>query len=172
MVELVQDADFLADNGGPDPCGRIRSARLCHQKAAAQEIAPLAADGFNFDILPDLLPDELHGRFENVRVEGPRQSFVTGHHNQEDVVLLALRQQRVPRLARLGIVNFRPRHQRLQHICQHLSIGARSQRAILRTPELRRRDHLHGLGDLARIDHTADAPLDVENVCHSSVVGR
>ena len=34
--------------------------------------------------------------------------------------------------------------------------------AILRAPELRRRDHLHGLGDLLRRFHRADATADVQ----------
>ena len=70
------------------------------------------------------------------------------------------------RLAGLGIVNLRARHQRLQHIRQHLRIRTRRQRALLRPPQLRRRDHFHGLGDLPRVDHAADAPPDVENVGH------
>jgi hypothetical protein len=106
------------------------------------------------------------GRLRNVRVERARQPFVARDDDQQNVFLFALRQQRMLRLTRLRIVNFRPRHQRLQHIGQHLRIRTRRQGPFLRPAQLRRRDHLHGLGDLPRVDHAANAPPNVENVRH------
>src|ERR1039457_3680343 len=50
-----------------------------------------------------------------------------------------------------------------------LRIRTRGERAFLRAAQLGRRDGLHGLGDLPRVDHAADAAPDVENVCHKSV---
>ena len=75
------------------------------------------------------------------------------------------------RLAGLGVVNLGARYERLEHVREHLRIGARCQRTILRAPQFRRRDHLHGFGDLPRVGHAANAAPDVENVCHVSVVG-
>src|SRR5229473_3212802 len=69
-------------------------------------------------------------------------------------------------LTRLRIINLGPRHQRLQHIAQHLRVRTRSQGAILRPAQLGCRDHLHGLGDLPRVDHAANPPPYIENVCH------
>src|SRR5580698_3428802 len=69
-------------------------------------------------------------------------------------------------LSRIRIINFRSRHQRLQHVGQHLRVGARSQSAFLRTTEFGRRDHFHGLGDLPRVGHAADTAPNVENVGH------
>src|SRR5271166_1132131 len=42
----------------------------------------------------------------------------------------------------------------------------RRQRAFLRTTQLGRRHHLHGLGDLARVFYAANAPPDVAYVRH------
>src|SRR5713101_2023409 len=78
----------------------------------------------------------------------------------------------MPGLARLRIVDFRPRNQRLEHIGQHLGVRTRRQGTLLRPAQLGRRDHLHGLGDLARVSHAANAPPDVKNIWHESAVSR
>src|SRR5260370_11127315 len=70
------------------------------------------------------------------------------------------------------IVNIGPRHQRFKNVGEHLRIRARRESGLLRAAQLRRRDGLHGLGDLPRIDHAADAAPDVEDVCHKSVASR
>ena len=75
------------------------------------------------------------------------------------------------RLASFRIANFCARDERLEHVREHLRIGTRRQRTILRPAQLRRRDHFHGFGDLPRVGHAANAAPDVENVCHGSVVG-
>ena len=58
----------------------------------------------------------------------------------------------------------------LRHIRQHalddLGVRTRGDHAILRAAQLRRRDHLHGLGDLLRVLHRADAPADVDQAGH------
>src|SRR5580700_2394376 len=72
-------------------------------------------------------------------------------------------------LARFRIVNLRARDKRLQNIRQHLRIRTRRQRTLLRAAQLSCRDHFHGLGDLPRVDHAANAASDVENICHKSV---
>src|SRR5690242_16493592 len=71
------------------------------------------------------------------------------------------------RLARLRIVDLGPRDQGFQDIGQHLRIRTRGQGALLRAAQFGRGDHLHGLGDLPRVDHAADTPADVENVCQA-----
>src|SRR5579863_8338306 len=75
-------------------------------------------------------------------------------------------------LAGFGIVDFGARNQRLQDIRQHLRVGASREGAVLRPAQLGGRNHLHGFGDLPRVDHAADTAADVENVWHESVVGR
>ncbi len=48
-------------------------------------------------------------------------------------------------------------HERLKHIGEHPRVRPSLQGALLRTTQSRRRDHLHGLGDLARVLHAAYA---------------
>src|SRR6185437_2846474 len=72
------------------------------------------------------------------------------------------------RLAGIRIVGFGPRDQRFQDIRQHLRIWTRSQGALLSAAKSRSGDHLHGARDLARVDHAANAPPDVENVGHKN----
>jgi hypothetical protein len=47
--------------------------------------------------------------------------------------------------------------QRFQHAGDHPGVGPGRERPLLRAAELGRRDHLHGLGDLPRVFHAADA---------------
>src|SRR5579863_1105175 len=75
-------------------------------------------------------------------------------------------------LAGFGVVDFGARNQGLQDIRQHLRVGASRYGAVLRPAKLGGRNHLHGFGDLPRVDHAADTAADVENVGHESVVGR
>jgi hypothetical protein len=65
-----------------------------------------------------------------------------------------------------GIVDIGASYQRFQNVGQHLRIGTARERAFLRAAQFRRRDGLHGLGDLPRVDHAADSAPDVENVGH------
>ena len=47
--------------------------------------------------------------------------------------------------------------ERLEHAGDHFGVGASRERALLGAAQLGRRDHLHGLGDLPRVFHAADA---------------
>src|ERR1700723_3854406 len=72
------------------------------------------------------------------------------------------------RLSGDGIVDLGPGDERLEHVREHLRIRTRGHRRFLRAAQFGGRDGLHGLGDLPRVDYAADAPPDVENVCHFS----
>ncbi len=48
-----------------------------------------------------------------------------------------------------------------EHFHHFVGEGTRGHNAILRTLELRRRDHFHGLGDLLRILNRLDASSNV-----------
>ncbi len=50
---------------------------------------------------------------------------------------------------------------------QRGAVRARGDHAILRAAQLGGRNHLHGLGDLLRIPHRADAPPDVDQARHA-----
>src|SRR5437660_1126259 len=94
---ITRSASFVARawstyDSSPQRLRRFGGAGLCHRKTAAQEIAPLAPDSLNLDILPGLLADELHGGFQDVRIEGSRQPLVAGNHNHQDIALVALRE--------------------------------------------------------------------------------
>ena len=60
----------------------------------------------------------------------------------------------------------RPRATLASSLRQHRRVGARGEHAVLRAAQLRRRDHLHGLGDLLRVLHRADAAPDVDQAGH------
>ena len=99
-----------------------------------------------------------------IGVESAGQALVAGHQNQQNAVLRPLRQQRVR--PRALVRCHRRRHVR-QHLAQQRHIRPRGDHAILRAPQLGRRDHLHGLGDLLRVLHRADAPPDVDQARHA-----
>src|SRR5713226_8528197 len=93
-----------------------QAARLPRRSgiAPAQEVAPLAANGFNVDILSRLGLEESACSLGNIGAERARQSFVASDDDQQNIFLRPLRQQGMLRLSRLRIVNLRPCHQRLQ----------------------------------------------------------
>ena len=65
-----------------------------------------------------------------------------------------------------GIDQIGAADQRAQDVGNHQRVRPGRQRAFLCAPQLGRRDHLHGLGNLARVLHAADSPPDVANVRH------
>jgi hypothetical protein len=54
-----------------------------------------------------------------------------------------------------------PRRQAIEHAEHLIRKRSRGQNSLLRPTELRRRDHLHRLGDLLRRPHRANAASDV-----------
>src|SRR5262245_35976696 len=54
-----------------------------------------------------------------------------------------------------------------QHLPHFVGERARVHHPVLRSFELRRRDHLHGLGDLLGVLNRLDTPADVQEICHS-----
>jgi hypothetical protein len=60
-------------------------------------------------------------------------------------------------VAGLGIDDLNAPDERLQNAGDHLRIGPRGHCASLRAAQTGSRDHLHGLGDLPRALHAADA---------------
>jgi hypothetical protein len=134
--------------------------------APAQEIPALAPDRFHIDGDSLFGCKKLRRTLQDVGIESPCQSLIPGDDNEQSILLFSLSEQQVTWLSGLRIVDFGARHQRLKHVGQHLGVRPRCQRAFLRLAQLGRRDRLHGLGDLPRVDHTANAAPDVENVCH------
>ena len=115
---------------------------------------------FKVDVLALLtaLVDELLRRLADVGVETAGKALVAGNHDDQHIFLFALHEQRIHDLAGVLVDEVCAAHQRFQHVGDHLRVGPRLHRALLRTAQLGRRNHLHGLGDLPRVLHTADAP--------------
>src|SRR6185369_10467717 len=59
---------------------------------------------------------------------------------------------------------------RVEDLLHPARVGTGREDGLLRAPQLGRRDHLHGLGDLLRVLHAADAAADVDEGRHGSLV--
>src|SRR6202042_2564882 len=74
--------------------------------ALAERIARLAAHRLNIDVLALGAPtiDETLRCLDNVRVEGTRESFVTGYNDDKNVLLLAFDQKWMQDIACIVVV--------------------------------------------------------------------
>ena len=144
---VAQSLPRLVELEAPEAQGT--DALLAHGEQA-HRLAGLAQRPLLLDRPPD-----------DVGVERAREAAVAGHDDEGDGALLfVLAQQGV--LQRLVGVR-RQVHHHLDHVDR-----VRTQRldAALRATQLGRRDHLHGLGDLARVLDRRDAPADVAQRGH------
>ena len=101
---------------------------------------------------------------DDVGVEGAGEALVAGDDDDQDVLLFALDQQRVHEVAGLIVEHSTAADQRFEHVGEHLRVGPSLHSALLGAAQTGGRDHLHGLGDLPRVLHTADATPEVEKV--------
>ena len=106
--------------------------------------------------------DQVRRRPMDVRVEGAAEAAVSRDDHHDDFLFGSHREERVLQLSRL-------RRDRRQHIREELCVGAGANHAVLGPPELRRRDHLHGLGDLLRALDRAQPAADVDERSHQSI---
>src|SRR5450759_547428 len=134
--------------------------------ALAEEIAPLAADQHELDCHARAFRLEALRALDQVGIEGARQALVAGDQDEQDALLGAPREQRV---FLLMVVAGDGRRQVAEYLAQERAVGPCPDGAILRTAQFRRRDHLHGLGDLLRIFDRADAPPDIDQTRHELV---
>ena len=125
--------------------------------AAAQLVAALAADGLDVDLLVGVAGDELVGGLEDVGVEGAGKALVAADDDQQNALFGPRDKERVAEVAGFLVEEIDAADERLQDAGNHLRVGPRGQGALLRAAQLGRRDHLHGLGDLPRVFHAADA---------------
>jgi hypothetical protein len=58
------------------------------------------------------------------------------------------------------------RIKRIEHSGNHAGVRPGGHGALLGAAQLGRRDHLHGLGDLARVFHASDAASEIEYIRH------
>ncbi len=106
--------------------------------AAAEIVARFPAHAQDVNVLVFLDVNKLGCGFQDVGVECSCQAFFARHDDQQRRLLFTTNQQRMQRLAGLGIIDIGARHQRLQNIGQHLRVWTRRQRTFLRAAQLGR----------------------------------
>src|SRR5437763_147551 len=103
VVDLIEDANVLASQSYLRPGGgfaSLRSARFRGPEPAAQKIAPFAADGHDLNSLTAFRIEKARCGFQDVGVEGACKAFVTGNHDQQNVLLRPPDEKRMQWLAR------------------------------------------------------------------------
>src|SRR4051812_2047885 len=131
---------------------------------AAQDVETLLADADDLDVLA--LSDEavrvIAGKARDRGVEGAAQAPLRRADDEKVPAVLARAGEEARR--------FRPRRDAAGEIAEHLGhalrIGPRRLGRALGPAQLRRRDHLHGLGDLLRRLHRGDAVAQVLEARH------
>ncbi len=113
-----------------------------------------------------MILEKLLRGFEQVRVERAREARVAGKEDQVDALHLA---HGKPRTFRSPIVGLRGGRKIRQHFAHQIGVGTRRNDALLGAAQFRGRDHFHGLGDLLRVFHGADAPPQIDQTRHSEL---
>ena len=168
VIHLVEQSGVVADDLDTTGTLPLRAAifpgvavlivELRDRITPPEEVAPFAADGFNVDLPGVVVIDELQRRLDDVRVKGPGKTLIAGDDNYQHPLLFASLEAGMDELAGCGVVKINAPLQRLQHAGQHRHVRARVDRPLLSATQLGGRDHLHGLGDLARALDAANAP--------------
>ncbi len=125
--------------------------------APPEEIPAFAshADEGNLDTRRFFLPDELHRGVDQVDVEAAAQTAVGSHqHQPHPGYRLGLLKEGVD-------IRLHPASHVAQHHGEGPGIWPEPFHAQLGTPQLRRRDHVHGLGDLLGLLDRADFAFDI-----------
>src|SRR5882762_2430196 len=123
--------------------------------AAAEEVAAFAAHGENFNLFSGIGSDKCLRRLDQIRIEGTTESFVSRDQDEEIAPITTRIEQRMMKVF-IGAIGKSGQH--FRHLVRE---GTGSDNAILRTLELCRGDHLHGLGDLLRVLDRLDTPANV-----------
>src|ERR1019366_8396768 len=157
---------FLGDGGGifvTDLGGQAEILAGDRDAALAEEIAAFAADQLELDLDAGALRVEALRTLDEVGIEGAGQALVGGDEHQQDALFVAPGEEGV---LGYGLVAGYGGGDVAEHLAQHRAVGARADGAILGAAQFRRRDHLHGLGDLLRVFDRADAPPDIDQTRH------
>ena len=101
------------------------------------EVAGFAADGLDVDVLAlsAALVDELLGGLGDVGVEGAGKALVAGDDDDENVLLLALDEQRMNDIAGLVVVHVAAADERFEHVGEHLRVGPGLHGSLLRAAQ-------------------------------------
>jgi len=155
---VLSDGDGEAHVEPPEDVG----VGVDHLRLLAEVVTGLSSHGNERQLLA-FLPLGLHellGDLDEVRVEAPAEPPVGGHEDDPDSPGVPNRQKRVgPRVHTQG--------QAVQHVHELDRVGAKVLHPLLGGLELRRRDHVHGAGDLLGLLNGVDLSLDVSQCGHS-----
>ena len=168
----VNQVDFLhlsAQKGVhdlPGHCHRIGKVKLVPDIhvlgqhfpfAPPEEIPAFAAhaDEGDLDALGLFLPDEFHCGIDQVNVVTAAQTPVSGHQHQTDPL------HRCSLLEEGVNLRFYPAGHIAQHHGEGPGIRPEPFHALLGAPQFRRRDHVHGLGDLLGLLDRPDFSSDI-----------
>ena len=158
----VRETDVLhLAKADPIHCQRL--------ELAAQRVITLAPDVEHFDGLAvGTKPDDVCPSLAcDVRVEAAAKTTLGRHHQEQMNIVLAGTDQQRRRtfLARKSLVEVR------EDGIHPLRIRPRSGRRFLGTAKLRRRHHLHRLGDFARSFHRGDTISQILEAGHPCLPG-
>jgi hypothetical protein len=128
---------------------------------ALEIVAPFAPDGDHLGLLAGVFVEESLRGFYDVGIERTSEAFVAADEDDQVLLITALIEQRMRDLARDLTA------QVAEHLTHLARKWARRRHAVLRALELRRRDHLHRLGDLLCVLDRLDPPAHVQKTCHS-----
>src|SRR5262245_49438048 len=150
VVDLFRDEGARDARGDPARDRRRRVGGGHGEISARIAVAPpkvlrsLASD----ENEPDLSGpgrQELLGAAQEIRVVAATEAAIARHDHEEGAVLRPRRGQERMR------VRLDAAHEMLHHDLELVRIGTSRHGGLLSASQLRRRDHLHGLGDLLRI---------------------
>src|ERR1019366_1527797 len=96
---------MFADQRGAERFGGFSGSRIGCGITPAQKVAPFSPDSLNLNVLARLRLQEARRGFQDVGIERSRQTLIAGNDDQQNPVLLALRQKRMLRLTSFRIEN-------------------------------------------------------------------
>ena len=144
VVQPGEDVDVLAGN---------------LHGSAAEVIPAFSPDQDQFHLLPAVLLQKPFCRAHDVGVEGSAKSPVAGEHQGQQPLLGPPGEQGM-------LLHGGSDRQTRQHFFDEARIRAGVECAFLSAPQLGRRNHFHGFGDLLRVAHRADPPAHVNQARH------
>jgi hypothetical protein len=124
------------------------------RRPSAVVVDALTSENRQRHLAPRVLPQVGVGVADQSRIVGPAQTSIRcDEHEPSSSWLLARSQQGMFHLAHGA-------GQAVKQLGQSVGVGPSRDYRLLRPAQLRRRDHLHGLGDLLRVAHRGDALAD------------
>ena len=105
-------------------------------------------------------------------LKAPAKPLSPRDNDEQNAFLRPSEEERVAEVAGGLVVEIDAAAERLKDADDHARVGTGRECPLLRAAQLGRRDHLHGLGDLPRVFHAADATPEIEYVGHGFTLLR